>query len=108
MNHFCVVLDCVPSSVFSGGGEQVDLARKLQEDPLYIIKKKEIESRSQILRNPVKLKQLQELVRMSLDVLPACMLCMPQCTVGGSLYTVSYTASCLYTVAHLSYIFSFR
>jgi hypothetical protein len=58
-----LILDCLPSSVFSGGGEQVDMGRKLQEDPLYIIKKKEIESRSQILRNPVKLKQLHELVR---------------------------------------------
>ncbi|PNF42796.1 hypothetical protein B7P43_G13620 [Cryptotermes secundus] len=58
-----VELDCLPSSVFSGRSEQVDLARKLQEDPLYIIKKKEIESRSQILRNPVKLKQLQELIK---------------------------------------------
>jgi hypothetical protein len=75
-------LDCLPSSIFSGGGEQVDMARKLQEDPLYIIKKKEIECRSQILKNPVKLKQLQELVRMSLYVLPACML---------SLYTLSAT-----------------
>jgi hypothetical protein len=97
---FFVVLDCLPSSLFSGGGEQVDMARKLQEDPLYIIKKKEIECRSQILRNPVKLKQLQELVRMSLDVLPACMLHMPQCIVSGSLHTVSHTASWLYTVAY--------
>ncbi|KAJ9579707.1 hypothetical protein L9F63_004633 [Diploptera punctata] len=57
-----VELDCLPTSIFSGGDEQVDMARKLQEDPLYLIKKKEIESRSQILKNPVKLKQLQELV----------------------------------------------
>ncbi|KAJ4443776.1 hypothetical protein ANN_05554 [Periplaneta americana] len=55
--------DCLPSSIFSGGDEQVDMARKLQEDPLYIIKKKEIESRSQILKNPVKLKQLKELIK---------------------------------------------
>jgi hypothetical protein len=52
------------------------MARKLQEDPLYIIKKKEIESRSQILKNPVKLKQLQELVSMSFGVLTAFMLSM--------------------------------
>lgn len=91
MNPFYVVLDCVPSSVFSSGSEQVDLARKLQEDPLYIIRKKEIESRSQILRNPVKLKQLQELVRMSLDVLPArvCYICPSVMLVG--LYTLSAT-----------------
>lgn len=58
-----VELDCLPTSIFSGGDEQVDMARKLQEDPLYLIKKKEIESRSQILKNPVKLKQLQEMLR---------------------------------------------
>ncbi|XP_021927759.1 pre-mRNA-splicing factor CWC25 homolog isoform X2 [Zootermopsis nevadensis] len=57
-----IELDCLPSSIFSVG-EQVDMARKLQEDPLYIIKKIEIESQSQILKNPVKLKQLQELVK---------------------------------------------
>ncbi|PSN51285.1 hypothetical protein C0J52_05304 [Blattella germanica] len=58
-----IELDCLPNSIFSGGDEQVDMARKMQEDPLYIIKKKEIESRSQILKNPVKLKQLQELLK---------------------------------------------
>jgi hypothetical protein len=47
---------------FFSGNEQVDLARKLQEDPLYTIKKKELETRSQLLKNPVKLKQLQLLV----------------------------------------------
>jgi hypothetical protein len=52
------------------------MARKLQEDPLYIIKKKEIESRSQILKNPVKLKQLQELVSISHGVVTAFMLDM--------------------------------
>jgi len=58
-----VELDCLPRSLYSGGGEQVDMARKLQEDPLYVIKKKEIESRNQILKNPVKLKHLQELIK---------------------------------------------
>ncbi|XP_047116869.1 pre-mRNA-splicing factor CWC25 homolog isoform X3 [Schistocerca piceifrons] len=42
---------------------QVDLARKLQEDPLFAIRKKELETRSQILKNPVKLKKLQQLDR---------------------------------------------
>nr|CAD7593050.1 unnamed protein product [Timema genevievae] len=58
-----VEYDCVPSSIFSGGNEQVDIARKLQEDPLCLIKKKELETRTQILNNPVKLKQLQEMLR---------------------------------------------
>jgi hypothetical protein len=76
MLYCCVALDCLPSSLYSGGGEQVDMARKLQEDPLYAIRKKEIESRTQILKNPVKLKQLQELVSMSIGVIAAFMLGM--------------------------------
>lgn len=56
-------IECVPPSLrFFSGNEQVDLAKKLQEDPLYAIKKKEMESKSKLLKNPVKLKKLQELV----------------------------------------------
>lgn len=67
------------------------MARKLQEDPLYIIKKIEIESQSQILKNPVKLKQLQELVSISLGVPTAFMLGMSQHFVGGSLHLLPHT-----------------
>lgn len=57
------ISECIPPSLrFFSGTEQVDLARKLQEDPLYIIKKKEMDSRSQLLKNPVKLKQIKQLV----------------------------------------------
>ncbi|XP_017891144.1 pre-mRNA-splicing factor CWC25 homolog isoform X2 [Ceratina calcarata] len=60
-NH--VEHECIPPSLrFFSGNEQVDLARKMQEDPLYAIKKKEMETRSQLLKNPVKLKQLQQLL----------------------------------------------
>lgn len=60
-NH--VEYECIPPSLrFFSGNEQVDLVRKMQEDPLYTIKKKELESRSQLLKNPVKLKQLKELL----------------------------------------------
>ncbi|KAL0109857.1 hypothetical protein PUN28_013478 [Cardiocondyla obscurior] len=60
-NH--VEYECIPPSLrFFSGNEQVDLARKMQEDPLYVIKKKEIETRNQLLKNPVKLKQLKELL----------------------------------------------
>lgn len=48
------------SNLITPGTHQVDLARKLQEDPLFDIKKKEIECRSQILNNPVKLKKLKQ------------------------------------------------
>ncbi|XP_046385513.1 pre-mRNA-splicing factor CWC25 homolog [Ischnura elegans] len=43
--------------------DQVDIARKLQEDPLLLIKKKELETRTQILNNPVKLKKLQRMLK---------------------------------------------
>lgn len=58
-----MILECIPPSLrFFSGNEQVDLARKMQEDPLYAIKKKEMETRSQLLKNPVKLKKIKELV----------------------------------------------
>lgn len=60
---FILSLECIPPSLrFFSGNEQVDLVRKMQEDPLYTIKKKEMESKSQLLKNPVKLKQLKEMV----------------------------------------------
>ncbi|XP_014472916.1 PREDICTED: pre-mRNA-splicing factor CWC25 homolog [Dinoponera quadriceps] len=60
-NH--VEYECIPPSLrFFSGNEQVDLARKMQEDPLYTIKKKEVETRNQLLKNPVKLKQLRVLL----------------------------------------------
>ncbi|CAF4191829.1 unnamed protein product, partial [Adineta steineri] len=40
----------------------IDLANKIREDPLYLIKKKEIEQKKKILDNPVRLKQLKELL----------------------------------------------
>ena len=40
----------------------IDVANKIREDPLYLIKKKEIEQRKKILENPVRLKQLNELL----------------------------------------------
>lgn len=61
--HLSIIAECVPPSLrFFSGNEQVDLARKMQEDPLYAIKKKEMETRNQLLKNPVKLKQLRQLV----------------------------------------------
>jgi len=57
------ISECIPPSLrFFSGNEQVDLARKIQEDPLYAIKKKEMETRNQLLKNPIKLKKLKELV----------------------------------------------
>lgn len=43
--------------------EQVDMQRKLVEDPLMAIQQKEIEMRRKILENPVKLKELHRLLK---------------------------------------------
>lgn len=68
-NH--VEHECLPPSLrFFTGNEQVDLQRKIQEDPLFAIKKKENESRAQLLNNPVKLKQLKELASKKRDKSP--------------------------------------
>lgn len=42
--------------------EAVLAKRTLPEDPLLAIKKKEVETRQQLLKNPVKLKKMQEMV----------------------------------------------
>lgn len=66
-NH--VEHECIPFSIRNlrnkGGGleAQVDIARKLLEDPLVAIRKREAESRSQLLQNPVKLKEISMLLK---------------------------------------------
>ncbi|XP_055541913.1 pre-mRNA-splicing factor CWC25 homolog [Wyeomyia smithii] len=64
-NH--VEHECIPFSIRQYKGlestEQVDIARKLMEDPLMAIKQKEVESRQKILENPVKLKELHRLLK---------------------------------------------
>lgn len=55
--------DCTPESIFSSRAEhQVDIQRKVQEDPLILIKRQEIDSRRKILDNPIKMKQLKKYV----------------------------------------------
>jgi len=54
--------DLTPMSIFSQRTTgPVDVIRKIKEDPLYQIQKKEEESWKQLLKNPVKMKQLQQL-----------------------------------------------
>ncbi|KFB39241.1 AGAP008760-PA-like protein [Anopheles sinensis] len=64
-NH--VEHECIPFSIRQHkdmlSTDQVDLARKLMEDPLMMIKQKQIESRQKILQNPVKLKELHRLLK---------------------------------------------
>lgn len=57
--------DCLPTPVLSNSGSnvQVDVLRKLKEDPLEIIRQQEIERRKQLLKNPVKLKKLQNMLK---------------------------------------------
>lgn len=50
------------------GTATVDLANKIREDPLFNIMKKEKEERKNLLTNPVKMKQLQQLLKSSLGV----------------------------------------
>lgn len=84
-----VIVECIPPSLrFFSGNEQVDLARKMQEDPLYAIKKKEIETRNQLLKNPVKLKQLRELVS--------------QCRCFHCIVHLKYLHICVYVLFSLS------
>lgn len=65
INH--VEHEVIPFSIrkYKGlpGTEQVDMARKMMEDPLMLIKQKEMETRRQILQNPVKLKELHKMLK---------------------------------------------
>jgi len=59
-----VEYDVAPPSIFSSNAaHQVDLQRKLLEDPLVSIKKKEMEDRKRLMDNPVKMKALQEHIK---------------------------------------------
>ncbi|XP_024081801.1 pre-mRNA-splicing factor CWC25 homolog isoform X2 [Cimex lectularius] len=57
--------DILPVSIFANANSniQVDVIRKVKEDPLEQIKQKELEMRRQLLKNPVKLKKLQNLLK---------------------------------------------
>merc|ERR1712059_13230 len=56
-----VEYDVAPPSIFaSQAAHQVDLQRKLMEDPLVAIKKREMEDRKRLMDNPIKMRALQE------------------------------------------------
>lgn len=62
LNHF-FSSDCTPESIFASQAEhQVDLQRKLQEDPLISLKMREVDTRKKILDNPLKMKQINDYV----------------------------------------------
>ena len=58
----------LPGSIFapSGANSLLDMASKIREDPLFIIRKKEEEKKREVLNNPVKMKKIKELLQMSL------------------------------------------
>ncbi|CAH2231770.1 pre-mRNA-splicing factor CWC25 homolog isoform X2 [Pararge aegeria] len=51
------------SMITTGGDTQVDLTRKLREDPLLLVKERERAARAALLNNPVQRKKLTELLR---------------------------------------------
>lgn len=54
----------VGSSMLAAGGDsQVDLARKMREDPLLLVKERERAARAALLNNPVQRQRLAELLR---------------------------------------------
>jgi len=57
--------DNVPNSLFGSASDSVvvDLANKIREDPLFVIRKQEEENKKQLLNNPVRMKQLQLLLK---------------------------------------------
>ncbi len=58
-----VEYDCTPASIFASKAEhQVDIQRKLQEDPLVALKKTEVDTRKRLLDNPIKMRELQQYV----------------------------------------------
>ncbi|XP_073539538.1 pre-mRNA-splicing factor CWC25 homolog isoform X2 [Phyllobates terribilis] len=59
----------LPGSIFSkpGAASTLDIANKIREDPLFMIRKREDEKRREVLKNPVKMKKIRELLQTSLD-----------------------------------------
>ncbi|XP_026843207.1 pre-mRNA-splicing factor CWC25 homolog [Drosophila persimilis] len=70
INH--VEHDCVPFSIRAyrnlQSTEQVDMQRKTMEDPLMLIKQREMESRRKLLENPVKLKEIHRILKTEQDL----------------------------------------
>lgn len=65
-------VDVVPKSVLAGpssgaGLTTVDIMAKLREDPLYEIKKREIDKRKEILNNPLKMKRIANMLKQTLS-----------------------------------------
>lgn len=44
----------------NGANSAADMAMKIREDPLFLIKQKELEAKKRLASNPIKLKRLQQ------------------------------------------------
>ncbi|XP_062988455.1 pre-mRNA-splicing factor CWC25 homolog isoform X2 [Elgaria multicarinata webbii] len=59
----------LPGSIFAstGANSALDMASKVREDPLFMIRKREEEKKREVLNNPVKMKKIKELLQSSLE-----------------------------------------
>uniref|UniRef100_A0A8C8R625 CWC25 spliceosome associated protein homolog n=1 Tax=Pelusios castaneus TaxID=367368 RepID=A0A8C8R625_9SAUR len=59
----------LPGSIFAstGANSVLDMASKIREDPLFMIRKREEEKKREVLNNPVKMKKIKELLQSSLE-----------------------------------------
>ncbi|XP_069490798.1 pre-mRNA-splicing factor CWC25 homolog [Ambystoma mexicanum] len=59
----------LPGSIFApvGANSALDMASKIREDPLFMIRKREEEKKKEVLKNPVKMKKIREMLQSSLD-----------------------------------------
>ncbi|XP_077427131.1 pre-mRNA-splicing factor CWC25 homolog [Vanacampus margaritifer] len=59
----------LPGSIFSPitATSSLDMAAKIREDPLFVIRKREEEKKREVLTNPVKMKKIKEMLRQNLD-----------------------------------------
>ncbi|KAJ7313458.1 hypothetical protein JRQ81_004848 [Phrynocephalus forsythii] len=59
----------LPGSIFAptGANSALDMASKIREDPLFMIRKREEEKKREVLNNPVKMKKIKELLQNSLE-----------------------------------------
>ncbi|NP_001120044.1 pre-mRNA-splicing factor CWC25 homolog [Xenopus tropicalis] len=59
----------LPGSIFSAAGASstLDLANKIREDPLFMIRKREDEKKREVLKNPVKMNKIREMLQSSLE-----------------------------------------
>lgn len=62
--------DNIPGSTLlgdSGANSVNDLAAKVRDDPLFMIKKKEEDKKKELMNNPVKMKQLRQMLQENLS-----------------------------------------